>query len=205
MITELEKTQSLAKSEALANLIINSTDRDYYYQMFADYIKKIAPMKTNNFLEPNSLENIKHNLIDVLQYISEVSEADTKITYSTGDLSKYFGVSITSINNWIKEGRFIGVTRSNPGKQARISEDTLWRSSNGDAIPVKDIVEQWNHEYSHYINDNKRDEKSAIINEIEFFETKYGSYVEFLKRNQYSDIELRDKTEWEYWVKRATE
>ncbi len=162
-------------------------------------------MKINSFLEPLSQKNMEQNLTHVLQYILDVAETESGTTYTTGDLSKYFGVSITSINNWINGGRFIGVTRSTPGKQARISEDTMWRASNGKMIPIKAIIEKWNLDYSHKMEISGADEKAAIIEEIKFFEDKYGLYGEFIKKEHYTDLELKDKKEWEYWLKRATE
>lgn len=63
--------------------------------------------------------------------------------YTTGELSKYFGVSITAINKWIDQGSFIGVERLEKNKQIRISENTLWKSRNGNTIPVKQIVETY--------------------------------------------------------------
>jgi transposase len=46
-------------------------------------------------------------------------------SYSTGELAKYYDVSITAINKWINQGRFKNIERAEKNKQLRISENTL--------------------------------------------------------------------------------
>ncbi len=62
----------------------------------------------------------------IIKYMVNVdNDIKTDITYTTGQLSKIFGVSITTINNWIKEERFINLEPKIKNKQSRISENIL--------------------------------------------------------------------------------
>lgn len=127
--------------------------------------------------------------------IEATVEAET--TYTTGELSKYFGVSITAINKWIDQGRFIGAERLEKNKQIRISENTLWKSRNGNTIPVKQIVDT-------YIEKNISDEEriNSIKDAIEFFEKKYGGIFEVVSKTM-KDISPEDEAnfrEWEYLI-----
>lgn len=147
------------------------------------------------------------NLSEMLKYIVVIAaEGVSQKLYTTGQLSKFFGVSITSINNWINEDRFIGIQRSTRNKQVRIPENAMWRSGNGELIPVKEIVEMWNKEQSKRLS-MKDEERTAIQNEIEYFEKKYGgSYEKTLKlKEQITESEIQDKREWEYLLKRMVE
>nr|WP_286674443.1 helix-turn-helix domain-containing protein [Clostridium sp. ZBS14] len=120
---------------------------------------------------------------------------EEEINYTTGELSKYFGVSITAINKWIDQGRFIGVERLEKNKQVRISENTLWKSRKGNTIPVKQIVETYIEETS-----SNKERISAMKECIKFFENKYGGSFENVYKNK-KDISPEDEAnfrEWEY-------
>jgi hypothetical protein len=149
----------------------------------------------------NSLSEIFKRMVIV------ASENNSLKHYTTGQLSKFFGVSITSINNWINEGRFIGIQRSIRNKQTRIPEDVMWRSSNGELIPIKDVMAMWKNEHSNRLNLNKDAEVSELQNKINFFEEKYGgSYEKTLEmKEQLTESELQDKKEWEYLLQRIAE
>ena len=55
-------------------------------------------------------------------------------------------MSVTSINKWIDEGRFIGVNKSKRNKHNRIPSSVLWRSSSGITIPVNQVVAMYEEE-----------------------------------------------------------
>ena len=210
MITEYEKVKALQHTEDLASILVNNNEGALYYKIFANFITKSYPNKQLRFDESvlrNSNAMI-NNLSEMLKYMVMVAvEGTSQKLYTTGQLSKFFGVSITSINNWINEDRFIGTQRSIRNKQVRIPENAIWRSSNGELIPIKEIVEMWNNEHSNRHNLNKDDELTALQNEINFFEKKYGgSYEKTLKlKEQITEPELQDKEEWEYLLQRIRE
>lgn len=210
MITEYEKAKAIQRSEDLASILVNNEEGALYYKIFANFITKSYSIK-----HPQFDESILRNNTEMINSLSEIlkrmvivaTENDSIKHYTTGQLSKFFGVSITSINNWINEGRFIGIQRSTRNKQTRIPEDVMWRSSNGELIAIKDAVEMWNNEHSNRLNLNKDAELTALQNEINFFEKKYGGpYDKALKmKEQLTESELQDKEEWEYLLQRIAE
>lgn len=209
MITEYEKVKAIQHTDDLASILVNNGEGALYYKIFANFITKSYPTKKLQ-LEDSAISNntMISNLSEMLKYMVMIAaEGASQKLYTTGQLSKFFGVSITSINNWINEDRFIGIQRSTSNKQVRIPENTMWRSNNGELIPVKEIVEMWDNEHSKRLNMTKDEERMAIQNEIEFFEKKYGGlYENTLKlKEQITESELQDKKEWEYLLKRIAE
>lgn len=142
----------------------------------------------------------------IISYMVDVEhEVASTRTYTTGELSKFFGVSITSINNWIKEKRLIGLKEKEKNKQSRISENTLWKSPNGELIPIKEIVEMYNKQNVRTVS--KQEEIDILMAEIKFFEDKYdGNYKETLgiKKDRNNEEEI-DRVEWSYLLRRIKE
>ncbi|HVJ49257.1 hypothetical protein [Desulfitobacterium sp.] len=209
MITEYEKAKAIQHSEDFASILVNNEEGALYYKILANFITKSNPINEFKFDESilrNNNEMI-NSLSEMLKHMVIVATANDSLKYyTTGQLSRFFGVSITSINNWINEDRFIGIQRSTRNKQVRIPENTMWRSSNSELIPIKDVVEMWDKEHSNRLNLNKDDELTALKKEINFFEKKYeGSYEKTLKlKNQFTESELLDKKEWEYLLQRIS-
>ncbi|WP_326909884.1 helix-turn-helix domain-containing protein [Sedimentibacter sp. MB31-C6] len=140
----------------------------------------------------------------IIEYMADVAmKPKSNITYTTGQLARIFGVSITTINNWIREGRFVGVESKEKNKQSRISENTLWESSNGEQILIKEITELY--EKHKVENVSKEEEQKILKDEIEFFENKYnGKYNEtLLNKKDKTEEELLDESEWKYLLKRV--
>ena len=77
----------------------------------------------------------------------------------------------------------------------RIPENAMWHSSNGELIPVKEIVEMWNKVKAKQLSLSKDEERIILQNEIKFFENKYGgTYEKNLNFKEHvSEAELRDK------------
>jgi len=209
MITEYEKAKAIENTDDLASLLVNSAEGALYYKIFANFITKSYPNKKLRFDSYNMTNKaMVSSLSEILKHMVMVaSEGTSQKLYTTGQLSKFFGVSITSINNWINEDRFIGIQRSVRNKQIRIPENAMWHSLNGELISVKEIVEMWEKENSKRLNISKSEEKIALQNEIKFFEKKYGgTYEKTLKlKEQVTESELQDKEEWEYLLKRIVE
>jgi hypothetical protein len=210
MITEYEKVNAIKHTDDLASLLVNNDEGTLYYKIFANFITKSYPTKQLRFDESvlTSSVAMKNSLSELLKYMVMVAaEKTSQKLYTTGQLSKFFGVSITSINNWINEDRFIGIQRTLRNKQVRIPENATWRSPNGELISVKEIVEMWNKENSKQVGINRNEEMTALQNEINFFEKKYGGpYEKTLKlKEQINESELQDKEEWEYLLKRIAE
>jgi len=172
-----------------------------YAATIADYVVENDDMKTfvkqvYNFIEARTL-NIKPKLIysdnifvskeqtaelilKLIKSMRDAESADTHIQYSTGELAKYFGVSITAINKWICEGRFIGVEKKEKNKQIKISSTTEWRALTGQLYPVYEIVNDYKaREAQREENSKAKTERQMLLEAIEVFEHKYDkSFVE---------------------------
>ncbi|HLS09031.1 helix-turn-helix domain-containing protein [Lentibacillus sp.] len=128
-------------------------------------------------------------------------------TYTTGQLAKFFGVSTTTINNWIKEGRFIGVERKERNKQARISANTQYIAPSGESLSVKEVVEMYNEQDTDADErKNDKEEYVFLVNQLGMYEDKYGGeYEKTLAKKSFNDMTAEEQTDaaaWKYFLKR---
>ncbi len=78
-----------------------------------------------------------------VDFVERVTVAEPVWQYSTRKMARYFGVSITTINNWITAGRCVGIQKAGPGKNVRISDTAAWLTSTGKAVPVTEIIDAY--------------------------------------------------------------
>ncbi|WP_252255123.1 helix-turn-helix domain-containing protein [Clostridium sp. ZBS12] len=193
-----EKENTSKYVNTLINNLMISSDGIDALKIIVNYVAKTSSNQSElKNINEEIFENknlIKSYLNKTIDYMIEAA-VEEEINYTTGELSKYFGVSITAINKWIDQGRFIGVERLEKNKQVRISENTLWKSRKGNTIPVKQIVETYIEETS-----SNKERISAMKESIKFFENKYGGSFENVYKNK-KDISPEDEAnfrEWEY-------
>jgi hypothetical protein len=210
MITEIEKKELLQQTDVIAERFLNDPKTGtIILKVFSNYLSKTTPTvfyenKINDEMLTNPLE-MKSYLSNLMKHMVNIAaeENDYVPEYTTGQLAKFFGVSITSINNWIKDGRFVGIERADKFKQARIPEDTLWISSSGKRIPVSEIIEFYMREQpSTHLT--KIEELKLLADEVVFFEKKYGGpYEKTLGcKGEKTEQESRDEQEWAYLLER---
>jgi hypothetical protein len=125
-------------------------------------------------------------------------------SYKTTYLAEVFNVSVTAINNWIDEGRFVGYQRQ-PHKHARIPHFTPFQHRDGRIEPLGLIVERYRHQVSESFADV--DERDMLFGEIEFLKQKYGGKdfndafdFENLTSEQESDV-----SRWRFYRARLEE
>lgn len=182
--------------------LINTSEGNELVKVILQYVGITSPSHSDlKDIDEKSLKDsrvIKKYLSEALNSMIEVTKHDEKF-YTTGDLAKYFGVSITSINKWIDSGRFKGVERTEKNKQARISENTLWKSRKGDLVTIKSIVDKYEEEQF-----TDEEELNSALNSIKFYEDKYGgSFDKVSKRLKNTEISNKDAAalrEWEYLI-----
>ena len=202
-ITAKEKKNSAKYAKTMLNSFMNTSDGIDTLKIITNYVAKTSSKQSDlRNIDEKVFEDSKliaNYLEKAINYMIEVA-AESEKDYSTGELAKYFGVSITAINKWVNENRFIGAKRTERNQQLRISEDTLWKSSQGDLIPIKDIVKM----YGEDTKISKDEEMKYIMDEIKFFEKKYeGSFHNTLAHKEdLSSIEETDASEWLYLLKR---
>lgn len=124
--------------------------------------------------------------------------------YKTSQLADIFGVSVTAINYWIDEGRFIGFKRE-PHKHARIPHFTPFKQRDGRIEPLGHVVNR-------YARQNGKsfavdDEKTMLVGELETLKQKYGgrTYEEAFENNALTPDEERDASRWRFYQMRLNE
>jgi hypothetical protein len=201
------------------DIINNDHDSNVVYlKAFLSLIQNSS--KINIDISKISEDNL-NNTDDVRNLLSEIKEKWVKIatnsdfvtevkSYKTGQLSKFFGVSQTAINKWIKEGRFIGIERTEENKHIRIPETTKYKNRGGKIFTVKEIVDMYEREIAEQErlleNDHDLNEFDFLVNHCAYYERKYGGEYHRtlgLKPDQELKPEERtDKAAWAYFEKR---
>lgn len=122
--------------------------------------------------------------------------------FTIEQLSIIFGVSITTINNWIQDGRFIGVGRA---VHIPVVSSTLWLSRKGQLYSIAEILKEWNDEQEQ-LGENKfdRNEAEFLVDQISLYEAKYGGKFESTigSKEKLSPEEESDKASWAYLRKK---
>jgi hypothetical protein len=119
-------------------------------------------------------------------------------------------VSITTINNWIKQGRFQGINRQIQFKQVFIPEDSFWVSSSGKKIPISDIASGYLEELKERQarlpeeGEDREDERvRVLLEEIRYFERKYDcKFEKFQMKTPKNHTGQRDEYNWSYLLER---
>ncbi|MEJ8305684.1 helix-turn-helix domain-containing protein [Saccharibacillus sacchari] len=116
-------------------------------------------------------------LLDVtsklFRHISEESNQENKITFSTTDVAKYIGVSPQTINTWLREGKIIGAEKDGK-KWSRIPEDAEVIFAAGKRVSVSVLKANWEMENLQ----PEIDEVSYLKESLHKLEEKYGGTFE---------------------------
>lgn len=212
-ITQMEKRRAQEESQTIYSLIANQAPE--LFKVLVAYFERTAPSgaleRLYQVLRSEADLANPELLLFVLTQMSEVAAADMMLTeklYSTGELAKIFGVSITTIHNWIEAGRFIGVEKRTRNKQVRLSESTLWTSPAGARVSIKEVAHIYATQYSERIH-TPMETLQAITSDITFFENKYhGEFRNTLGKKidsgeGLSPEESRDAREWLYLLRKV--
>lgn len=203
-ITPQEKVNTPRYAKVILDSLNRTDDGLEALKIITNYVAKTSSKQSElrkvdeNIFANTQLAEVY--LEKALNYMIEVAVSD-EVAYSTGELAKYFGVSITAINKWVNEGRFIDIKREGRNKQLRISENTLWKAPNGETIPVKEVVDMYQKDN----NLDPQEELRHIEEDIRLFEEKYnGRFEDKLKfKENKSSEEEADSREWSYLLKRV--
>lgn len=180
----------MALFKILASFLSNTTELN----------KELSGLTEDIFKDKERMQICAKRMIEYMANVANQSAPCT--VYTTGQLARFFGVSITTINNWITEGRFIGMPQRDKNKQARIPEYAMWKSSNGDLISIREVIGMYNMQNAELAS--KEEEIKDIKASIQFFEKKYNGPYEkvLLRKENKTEEELRDESEWKYLLRR---
>lgn len=203
MLTTIEKEMAISNSVEY----FTDTKGRLLFKLMSEYLSNNTELrKIFKSIDDDIFKDynrFKESAETMIKFLTENADKEAGRKYTSGQLSNYFGVSITTIHNWIKEGRFKGINKGEANKQIRIFDSTYWESSNGDLLKVKDIVDAW--EKSKEESRVSDEEEIKILKaEINAFEKKYGGRYEDtlkLKKNKTYD-ESKDEDEWVYYLRR---
>ncbi|QQE79168.1 hypothetical protein [Alicyclobacillus sp. SO9] len=125
-------------------------------------------------------------------------------TFKTTYLASVFGVSVTAINNWIDEGRFVGYHRAR-NKHARIPHITPFRHRDGRVEPLGHIINRYRHQENESFADD--DEKAMLIEEIKSLKQKYGGkdFEEAFNFEAPTSDQESDLSRWRFYRERLKE
>ncbi|MGF7047614.1 hypothetical protein J2T13_002119 [Paenibacillus sp. DS2015] len=159
--------------------------------------------EVQNFAEwgenAQALDILSRGLQEVGGTILSIAEHDTTQSFTTGQLAKIFGVSISTINNWIDAKRFVGFTRGKRNEQARISESTVWRSMAGENLTVGEVFKLYNENQKRLVSKPEYEGKVGyiryLVETIGVFEARYdGKYETTVKEK--GDPNISDDFIW---------
>ncbi|WP_339786680.1 hypothetical protein NSQ38_02155 [Paenibacillus sp. FSL R7-0313] len=127
---------------------------------------------------------LKHALsqaVDVPTGITDsgVPSIEAVRSYTPKELSVFFGVSITTIFNWIDQGRFMGVQRAGANKHNLIPDDTTYVCGSGKRTTIKEIVTMWKKEEAEHQSTIGVSDLDYHTGQIALYEDKYKGEFEW--------------------------
>ncbi|MBL0388321.1 helix-turn-helix domain-containing protein [Tumebacillus sp. ITR2] len=213
MFEAADKQVLLEQRFALSKSLVEGTALrgDLFTLALTNFLKITLPgnalaheaLTVHNPMDKKQLEDALVKALEIIVTVA-TEEVEYGKVYTTGQIAKLFGVSITTIHNWLKEGRFIGIELKGGNKQTRIPESTRWKSPTGVILTIREVAEKFSTPPQTPRTANQ--ELLELTKSIAFFEQKYKSTYEQYLQNQ--DIEKadfetrRDLQEWKYLQRR---
>ncbi|MFC5401425.1 hypothetical protein [Cohnella soli] len=195
---------------ATYKLIYNLLNRIRHTDLLDGYINELTHRSS---LQNLSQEELNHSLSQLLQVAFEyATEADKPLVYTTGQLANYFGVSTTTINNWLREKRlaYPGMDNKQSFKQARIPDSAIYTSTNGKETILREVIQEYEYQKAQEPVYTEVDRMKNLVQTVLSFEALYGGkYEEVLARlgdpQSSNDWKwARDADEWRYVIREIT-
>lgn len=227
MLTPLEKEMAIEEVKrisaqiAATTQIANEIPKDEQFRLTAflkamnNFIEITTPALTHtsklsldpvSHITPKQLEESLYHMFTHMVTLGSENISTKK--YTTGDLSKFMGVSVATINNWIDKKRIQGYEKKGRNKQARIPENAVYLSHSGERLTIREIVQLYEVEQERSsIQEALPIQKlKEIVEAIDYFEKKYGgSYQDTLgSRTPNNAQEDRDAIQWKTLIRRAS-
>lgn len=218
MFNAAEKEAAIAEAVSIPSLLGDAISREelpkatVFLKALTNYIEKTSPLNPSELLAGLNLDAVLSKkdmevlLRKLLLHMVTVGIEDslTARMYTTGDVAKIFGVTVATVNNWMKHGRIIGFEKNDRFKQARIPETAIFITVTGERMTLKEAS-------AIYAEEQERttirpltpaQELQELLNDIVFFEKKYGGeYKDTLaQKSEQTPQEERDASEWKYLI-----
>ncbi|WP_164821247.1 hypothetical protein [Paenibacillus koleovorans] len=155
-------------------------------------------------------EDLSKEIVKLLDLAFQfASEQDKPLYYSTGQISTYFGVSITTINNWLREKRLSYPSMDNKPsfKQARIPDTAIYKAPNGNETILREIIAEYNCRKASEPVYQDVERVKELVKTMMVFEGNYGgTYEEVVVRLGDPALSTdwkwsRDAEEWRYLMR----
>lgn len=215
MFDAVQKEVAIAEAVSIPAILANHLQEDggkkarIFLSALVNYIEKTSPISSDYFTElkldgNETVSELSTHMQRLFVHMVSVGVEDnlTARMYSTGDVARFFGVSVMTVNNWINQGRIIGVEKASRHKRARIPESAIYISSLGERITIKEAAELYEQEQKRTTirSLSPTEELQEIVNSIVYFEKKYGGeYKDTLaQKSELTSQEERDAAEWSH-------
>jgi transcriptional regulator with XRE-family HTH domain len=174
-----------------------------FLKYFSNLVERVEPRFTVRVVETATPEHLSVWFEKLCEFMMDESEEHYFIkTYKTSELAKFMGVTVATVNNWIKESRLRGIVKENKFAHASIPETAIFLTQSNEPMTIKEIAELYYTEMEkHTAQTPKEDEMLEVI---KYFNQKYnGTYFETLsKKETLSEQEKRDDVEWRYILRK---
>ncbi|WP_431090256.1 hypothetical protein [Paenibacillus sp. 8b26] len=180
-----ESSRSPEKAEVILKVFHNIAVR--FNALPANLESEITEIIQFGRVGDENLDILTKGLKDISASILTLAEEEISPSYSTGQLAKMFGVSISTINNWIAAKRFVGFVREEKNKQARINARTLWISPTGEHISLKEVATLYKENQTKLNMDKTESQINHIrysVDMINFYEERYGNSFEHVLKEK---------------------
>ncbi|MBY0202662.1 MULTISPECIES: helix-turn-helix domain-containing protein [Paenibacillus] len=117
--------------------------------------------------------------------------------YTPSQLAQFFGVSVMTIHNWLKQGRFIGVQKAAANKHNKIADDTAFRMTSGNVVTIRDVVDMWRKQENESIT-KEENNLEYYTRQISFYEEKYSGEFEQTLGTK-SELTSEEETDAQVW------
>ncbi len=214
MMNIAEKQFATAKVKEISLHTWQALADDSHYafvKALANYVQKTTPRPfpvgyAVNELSSLPAEDVEKLLEMLYKHIVEIGTEDQEETervptYSTGQMAQFFGVSITTINNWIRGGRITGIPEKKRNKHAQIPENATFYTVNWKPIKIKEVIESYHKQQETISPLPEEEELKEIRALLATFQEKYhGEYHETLGKKPVEKMTVEEKQDAFEWV-----
>jgi hypothetical protein len=207
---EIAITEAVSISELVKSIQEpQSKNLPLFIMALANYIEKTSSHNPSGILQEVQRclteQNTHRALQRLLVHMVTVGTSEDSLNvrmYTTGEVARFFGVSVATINNWLNQGRFLGIEKGERFKQVRIPENAVYSAPTGVQTSVADAAESYEREQARLNRVRpmtEAEELAELVNAVVHFEVKYdGTYEETLGvKLELTPDEARDAQQWE--------
>ncbi|MBB5354207.1 transposase [Anoxybacillus mongoliensis] len=178
-----------------------------FLKYLTNVLQRVEPHKTEQLMsrlhQPQNVDELASCFEHLCELVIDVGENHhlTKM-YKTSEVAKFMGVTVATVNNWIKEGKIKGTHKAGKNAHAKIPETALYITSSNEVMTIKEIASLYEKEQKQHL---AQAEENELLETIQFFNKKYnGTYFKTLaKKDVFTPEEQRDASEWTYALKKV--